>query len=575
MKLTIVNANPTVLAINTGHNGSVAVVKDGKLAFHIEEERLSRRKYDSNPFLGMLYAFKKYHIDVLVVGGTYEPGNRMEWSFLEPYACFARKFNKNIVVEYMHEQHHLGHAAGAFFNSGFETAISLVVDGCGSSSRYFRNDQQFKIYETESAFHFKYPCLYKSLYTSYGTNESLVSYHNIDEEEKYLDSNLTIVKMYEAVSDYLGFEYIEGGKTMGLSSYGKYNDKFKTITNNAKLPHLTRGNPSIFKNNYPMGGYIDHNTLDILPASNNWHRDSTKVTDDQKNLAWAVQLKSQTIVGDLIEHLVKITGEKNVAISGGYGLNCVANYYYKKRFPDLNFYIEPISSDAGTSIGLAKLVWSKYSNTAVIDPCENIYTGFPESALVNFEEVGESFEIKDITYSDVARLIREKNIVCIFQGRSESGPRALGNRSILFDPTVENGKDLVNKIKGREWFRPFAGSVLEEHAEEYFDMAGLKKSPFMMYAVDVRSEKCNVIPAITHVDNTCRIQTVSKKDNEHYYNLIKAFKDLSGVPILFNTSFNLAGDPLVETFTDALDTLERSELKYLYLPEYSKLVIKK
>jgi carbamoyltransferase len=223
---------------------------------------------------------------------------------------------------------------------------------------------------------------------------------------------------------------------------------------------------------------------------------------------------------------------------------------------------------------LAKLVWAEKTNLTVKDPLKNIYLGLPESAKVDFDKIPSNFVVKKVEYSDVAKLIREQNIVCIFQGRSESGPRALGNRSIVFDPTVKNGKDLVNKVKGREWFRPFAGSILEEHANEYFDMAGLEKSPFMMYAVDVLEDKQEIIPSITHVDNTCRIQTVSKQDNLHYYNLISAFKEVSGVPILFNTSFNLAGDPLVETFDDALNTLMRSDMKYLYLPEHGKLLEK-
>ena len=226
-------------------------------------------------------------------------------------------------------------------------------------------------------------------------------------------------------------------------------------------------------------------------------------------------------------------------------------------------------------VTLAKFVYSERTQQKVKDPLKTLYIGLPNSPKIDLNETPKDFEMKDVSYSDVAKLIRQKNIVCMFQGRSESGPRALGNRSILFDPTVENGKDLVNKVKGREWFRPFAGSILEEHADEYFDMAGLKNSPFMMYAVDVLPEKQKIIPSITHVDNTCRIQTVSKENNEHYYNLISAFKELSGVPILFNTSFNLAGDPLVETFEDAIDTLKRSEMKYLYLPEYSKLLVKK
>jgi len=184
------------------------------------------------------------------------------------------------------------------------------------------------------------------------------------------------------------------------------------------------------------------------------------------------------------------------------------------------------------------------------------------------------FVTKDTTATEVAKLIANGNIVCLYQGRSEAGPRALGNRSIVYDPTVLNGKDIVNEVKRREWFRPFAGSVLAEHANDWFDFRSRSDSPFMMYAVDVKEDKQSIIPAITHVDGTCRIQTVTAEQNPNYYELISEFNKIKNVPILFNTSFNLAGDPLVETVKQALETLANSDLKYLWLPELGKLVSK-
>lgn len=179
----------------------------------------------------------------------------------------------------------------------------------------------------------------------------------------------------------------------------------------------------------------------------------------------------------------------------------------------------------------------------------------------------------EVDYSYVSDLIIARNIVAIFQGKSEAGPRALGNRSILYDPRDPNGKDHVNRIKRREWFRPFAGTILKEHVHEWFDMAGLEESPFMMYAVDAHIDAVPHIPAILHVDWTCRIQTVTKEQNYHYYNLIESFYQKTGVPILFNTSFNLGGEVLVETLDDAIDTLKRSEIEYLFLPEEMRLII--
>ena len=171
----------------------------------------------------------------------------------------------------------------------------------------------------------------------------------------------------------------------------------------------------------------------------------------------------------------------------------------------------------------------------------------------------------------VAKLLKQRKVVAVFQGRSEAGPRALGNRSILYDPTDPEGKDKINRIKKRESFRPFAGSVLLPHAHKWFDMAGLDESPFMMYAVDALPHTYDKIPAILHVDNTCRVQTVALKDNVNYYQLIDSFYQITDVPMLFNTSFNLAGEPLVETPEDAIECFECSDIDYLYFPEVQKL----
>ena len=164
-------------------------------------------------------------------------------------------------------------------------------------------------------------------------------------------------------------------------------------------------------------------------------------------------------------------------------------------------------------------------------------------------------------------IILNQEILAIFQGKSEMGPRALGNRSLLFDPRNKEGKTIVNKVKKREWYRPFAGSVLLEHVHEWFEMGTIKESPYMSFAIPVKEDKKELIPSITHVDGTCRIQTVTEKQNKNFYNLIKSFYEKTQVPILFNTSFNLAGEPLVETKEDALSTMARSDLNYLYIPK--------
>lgn len=162
--------------------------------------------------------------------------------------------------------------------------------------------------------------------------------------------------------------------------------------------------------------------------------------------------------------------------------------------------------------------------------------------------------------------ILKQEIVALFQDISEYGPRALGNRSLLFDPRNKDGKDIVNVIKKREWYRPFAGTVLLEHAKDWFEMGRIQESPYMSYAIPVKQDKKEIISSITHVDGTCRIQTLTKKQNKSFYDLIELFYQQTQVPILLNTSFNLKGWPIVETFNDALLTLQNSEINYLYTP---------
>ena len=271
-----------------------------------------------------------------------------------------------------------------------------------------------------------------------------------------------------------------------------------------------------------------------------------------------VQRSTQEQVISLIQNSIQKYDTRNIVLSGGYGLNCVANYEYLKYFSDYNFYIDPVCFDAGISIGQA------YYHSKNPKPMKNFYVGLREESYKL-----DGLDYKRVSYSDVADILCAGEIVALFQGKSEAGQRALGNRSLLFDPRVDNGRDIVNQIKQRESFRPFAGTVLLEDVDEWFDMRGLKECEYMQYAVKVKKSG---IDAVMHVDNTCRVQTITKKQNKHFYNLIKAFKQKTKVPILLNTSFNLGGEPLVETFDDAIKTLNKSNINYLYLPEIGKLV---
>ena len=234
---------------------------------------------------------------------------------------------------------------------------------------------------------------------------------------------------------------------------------------------------------------------------------------------------------------------------------------------DANLYIEPISADDGVALG--GVISTIINAGETIPSFDGIYFG---SQLEYGYTLLSGESEKNTTAKEVATLISEGNIVAIAQGKSESGPRALGNRSILFDPRVVDGKTIVNRVKKRETWRPFAGTVLVEYAKDWFDMDRLEETPYMMYAVDVIPEKQDKIPSIVHVDGTCRIQTVSEEQNKNYYELIKEFYFITNVPIVFNTSFNLSGDTIVETIDDAFNTLRNSEIEYLYLPEIKKLI---
>jgi carbamoyltransferase len=182
--------------------------------------------------------------------------------------------------------------------------------------------------------------------------------------------------------------------------------------------------------------------------------------------------------------------------------------------------------------------------------------------------------VENVETYDIANLLLNNKFICIFNERSEAGSRALGNRSLIFNPTISLNKDLINEMKGREKFRPLACSILLGQVKNWFYMDGIEESPFMTYSFDVKPEKKHLIPSVIHVDGTCRLQTVSKQNNFIYYSIIENFFNLTNVPIIGNTSFNLAGDPIVETIEDAIKTIHCSKLDYLYFPE-CKFLIKK
>ena len=556
-----------ILAVARGHNGSTTLMVDGEIVFYLEEERLTRFKYDGSPMLGILKAFEYVdHIDHLVVCHTHRSGPNLDWTGEHMYEGFVRKIARKkfqFETTYLDLNHHEMHASCGFYNSGFESAACVIADGAGSFLQM--KEVPDTLYEFETIFHAEYPEEFEPVWKHVGT-KAAIGFHE-PEPNTFITEYPGHTKMYEAVTQYCGFPAIEAGKLMGLAPYGKPNDEIPSFFNGEW------GNRDLVVPTYPNAATINEDRFDILK---NDKRNQTKGkilehSEVQKDMAYKIQEQTSERMCQLIEKAVELTGEKNVVVCGGYGLNCVANYKYWERFPELNLYCEPISHDGGTSIGGALWKWHQLTDSEEPRKQASVYYG-PQYDPSTYNEAIAGLDVKDTDYNSVAALIREGKIVTIFQGRSEGGPRALGNRSILFDPTIKDGKDIVNGVKHREWFRPFACSIKKENVHEWFDLQGREESPHMMYAVKCHDGIEEKIPSVIHVDNTCRIQTVTEEQNEHYYKLIDAFHKITDVPILFNTSFNLGGEPLVETIYDALETLEHSEIEYMYLPEIQKLV---
>ena len=599
-----------IAGITRGHNAGVCLLKDGEIVFAIEEERLSRKKYDGGPLAAMVKILEYTDkLDYLVVAHTQslETAGTIEFINDNIYSGLARKLGlidqKANVQDHpqvidMSDTHHKLHAACAFYRSGFEDAVSVIVDGAGTYINMIlrnavpmpANPHPEITWELESIFTCKYPNNFKTIYKHQGGRGPFapvcqeISSKREGEagtHELIVDESAGIVKAYEAVTLYCGWNPIEAGKTMGLFPYGKPNNKIPKIYDDGDGGLWRTTNRNLIIPTYPNGSIVNEVRYPELATPPDVYKNREDITllQNRRDMAYAVQTQSQQEVLDLIRKAVAKTGNKNVVLSGGYALNCVANYFYLDQLKEegINLYVEPISNDAGTCIGAALLMHYTITKDKAVRPyAESLYLGLEyKYTFNNIKSIAEKYsaEIYPANNTMIVDLLRNKNIVTLFQGRSESGPRALGNRSILFDPTFPDGKDFVNSIKHREYFRPFAGSILHEHVHEWFDLKGMDQTPHMMYAVNCQPGVEEKIPSIIHVDGTCRIQTVKREQNPHYYDLINEFYQDSGVPMLFNTSFNLGGEPLVETLDDAVRTLANSLMEYLYLPEYKVVIV--
>ena len=437
-------------------------------------------------------------------------------------------------------EHHRAHADAAVFFSGFDNTAVLTVDGVG---------------ERET-----------SILASYANNKL-----DIHTSSRFPGSPGIY---YSAITRHLGFipdndEY----KVMGLSSYGEpeYLDIFRKIINsdkgrisvNTRMLDIHRGvheacfSPSVLKVIGPP------------------RQPGSEITDQHKNIACSAQRALEETVLSMARYLKDISGMDRLVISGGVALNCVMNGLIEREAGFQEVYPFPASHDAGTSIGAALQVHRKfYPEIPLVKP-GGVFLGpsFTEEEILDVMRMARlSWERPGNLADKTAELIEQGKIVALFNGRMEFGPRALGNRSILADPRRSDMKDIVNSVvKHREPFRPFCPSCLEEHAGEYFEGCG--KAPYMIKTYPVFPEKIQEIPSVTHVDGTARVQTVCRKTNPFYYDVIDSFYRRTGVPVILNTSFNIRGEPIVTAPLDAVRCFYGTGIDALVMPPF--LLLKK
>ena len=402
--------------------------------------------------------------------------------------------------------HHLAHAYAVYFSSNFDEAAILIVDGRGSDK------------ETQSLFYGK------------NNNVELISF----------TKKIGIGLLYSAVTHEINFGLLQEGKTMGLAPYGKIFQNKKKIFN--------------FKNNFKGietdYSYICHENEHKIKKFTN----KIENFDDKCLAAFEVQEECERAMLHLAKYAKSKTNSKNLCISGGVGLNSVANNKILESGIFEKVFINPAASDTGIPLGLALYGYHKVlknkKNYNEISP----YLGptYSQNEIENAISKFKGFKIiRKNSFTEAVKILQKNSILGRFEGRSEMGPRALGHRSILMSPIQNTNKDILNKlVKFRENFRPFAPAVLKENASEFFEIN--VESPYMLLIPKVTKKGKKFTPATTHVDGTARLQTVTKERNGNFYELIREFGEKTGVPVLLNTSFNIANEPIVETPEDAI-----------------------
>jgi carbamoyltransferase len=376
--------------------------------------------------------------------------------------------------------------------------------------------------------------------------------------------------LYTGITTYLGFKANqEEGTVMGLAAYGEptYLDKLKEIVK-VRPDGSFHMDESFFGFNRASRMY----TYKFIKMFGKDRKPEDKIEDRHRDIAASLQKFIEEVVIKMARHVCQETKLDRLCLAGGLFLNCIANNKILEEAPLKEVFIQPAAGDSGGALGVACYVYNSILGNPRTYVMTDAYLGPEFSANqikraltkeeLDFEELDDSALFKSI-----ADKICNNKIIGWFQGRMELGPRSLGNRSIIANPCNPQMKDLLNsRVKKRESFRPYAPVVLEERATEFFDLKNL--SPFMLLAPRVRAEKKDLIPAVTHVDGTARVQTVNKSTNPRLWNLIKEFEIITGAPVLINTSFNLRGEPIVCAPEDAISSFKKSQMDYLVLGNY-------
>lgn len=544
------------------HDASATLIKDGVVTAAAEEERFSRVKHDTRfPANAIKYCLKEGNIDASQLDyiGFYEkPLIKFERlisqyidTFPKSFMAFERSMpswlsekmkaesviRKNLKYkgEVLFIDHHLSHAASAFLVSPFRKAALLTADGVGEWS---------------------------TTTCGIGENSSI----RLLKEIRFPHS---LGLLYSTVTAHLGFSVNNSEyKVMGLSAYGQptYYDKFRKI-----IEIRDDGSYALDMSYFDYHFKLSMPGRKFLKEFGAVRKKHEPVEQRHKDIAASLQKVTEEALFKMLNHLYKETKCRNLCMAGGVALNSVANGKIKRNTPFRNIWIQPASSDAGGSMGVAFYIYNtilgnkrKYVlNTAYLGP------SFSRDYIKNFlVSRGIKYrELEDVP-KEAAKLIYNNNVVGLFQGRMEWGPRALGNRSILSNPCNPKMKEILNlKVKHREEFRPFAPAILKEHVHKFFDIDKDEEN-FMLFVYPIKESKRKLIPAVTHVDGTGRLQTISRKQNPLYYDIIKEFGRMSGVPVVINTSFNIRGEPIVCTPEEAYKCMTGTGIDYLLMGNF-------